>query len=208
VARTRRARSGVQGQRGEAVHGRVDGGQVPRSPAGPAAGRGSPRSPGAPRLVPPGRIAKPMGWSPTTSTRWRKAPSPAASNVRPVVGLPAVPTGCPLVRFGLLPKRFGMQLPGVLRPLSSRLRTITVPKALLHPGPLLVQLLGATVGGKLTRLRPCSAFPCSRHLVRLARPSLPIPQLLPSVRQPTNMNRTRVLEQHKRAAASRAAWPR
>jgi hypothetical protein len=41
----------------------------------------------------------------------------------------------------------GVQLPGVLGSLPSRLRTVGVPKALLQPGRLLVQLLGAAVGG-------------------------------------------------------------
>jgi hypothetical protein len=59
-----------------------------------------------------------------------------------------------------------MQLPGVLRSLPSRLSTVTVPKALLHLGRFLVQVLGVAVGGKLTRLRSRGAFPCSRHLVR------------------------------------------
>jgi hypothetical protein len=45
-----------------------------------------------------------------------------------------------------------MQLPGVLRSYPSRLSTVTVPKALLHPGRFLVQVLGVAVGGKLTRL--------------------------------------------------------
>ena len=78
-----------------------------------------------------------------------------------VVALPAVLTGCPLVRFGLLPERVGMQLP-------SRLRTVTVPSA-LHLGRFLVQLLGAAVCGKLTRLRSRRGFPCSRHPVRFVR---------------------------------------
>jgi hypothetical protein len=85
-----------------------------------------------------------------------------------VAGGPA--TGRPnrflLVRFGLLPERFGVQLPGVLRSLPSRLRMVTVPKALLQPGCLLVQLLGAAVGGKLTCPRSRSTFPCSCHPVR------------------------------------------
>jgi hypothetical protein len=80
--------------------------------------------------------------------------------------LPVVRTGCPLVGFGLLPERLGVQLPGVLGSLASRLRTFGVPKALLQPGRLLVQLLGAAVGGKLTRPRSRSTFPCSRHLIR------------------------------------------
>jgi hypothetical protein len=71
-----------------------------------------------------------------------------------------------LVCFGLLPERFGMQLPGVLGSLPSRLRTVGVPKALLRLGRFLVQFLGVVVGGKLTRLRSRSALPCSRHLVR------------------------------------------
>jgi hypothetical protein len=66
-----------------------------------------------------------------------------SKNVRPLGALPAVPTGCPLVRFGLLPERFGMQLPGVLGSLPSRLSTITVPKALLQLGPLARAVLGA-----------------------------------------------------------------
>jgi hypothetical protein len=72
----------------------------------------------------------------------------------------------PLVRFGLLPERFGVQFPGVLGSLPSRLRTVGVPKALLQLGGLLVQLLGAAVGGKLTCPRSRSTFPCSRHPVR------------------------------------------
>jgi hypothetical protein len=59
-----------------------------------------------------------------------------------------------------------MQLPGVFGSLPSRLRTVTVPKALLQLGRFLVQILGAAVRGKLTRLRSRSALPCSRHPVR------------------------------------------
>jgi hypothetical protein len=96
----------------------------------------------------------------------RLVPTSAASgNVRPVVALPVVLAGCPLVRFGLLPERLGVQLPGVLGSLPSRLRTVSVPKALLQPGRLLVQLLGAAVGGKLVRPRSRSTFPCSPHPV-------------------------------------------
>jgi hypothetical protein len=75
----------------------------------------------------------------------------------------------PVIHFGLLPllpERFGVQFPGVLRSLPSRLRTIGVAKALLQLGRFLVQLLGAAVGGKLMCLRSGSTFPCSRHLVR------------------------------------------
>ena len=93
-------------------------------------------------------------------------PSAVSRNVRPVAALLAVLTGCPVVRFGLLPERLGMQLPGVLRSLPSRLRTVSVPKALLQPGRLLVQSLGAAVSGKLTRPRSRSPFPCSRHPLR------------------------------------------
>jgi len=59
-----------------------------------------------------------------------------------------------------------VQFPGVLGSLPSRLRTVGVPKALLQLGGLLVQLLGAAVGGKLTCPRSRSTFPCSRHPVR------------------------------------------
>ena len=55
-----------------------------------------------------------------------------------LLALPVVLTGCLLVRFGLLPERLGVQLPGVLGPLPSRLRTVTVPKALLYLRRLLV----------------------------------------------------------------------
>jgi hypothetical protein len=72
----------------------------------------------------------------------------------------------PVIHFGLLPERFGVQFPGVLRSLPSRLRTVGVAKALLQLGRFLVQLLGAAVGGKLMCLRSGSTFPCSRHLVR------------------------------------------
>jgi hypothetical protein len=60
----------------------------------------------------------------------------------------------------------GVQLPGVLGSLPSRSRAVGVPEALLQPGRLLVQLLGAAVGGKLTRPRPRNTFPCSLHLIR------------------------------------------
>jgi hypothetical protein len=63
----------------------------------------------------------------------------------------------------LLPERFGVQLPGVLRSLPSRLRTVGVAKALLQLGRFLVQLLRAAVGAQLTRLRSGSTFPCSRY---------------------------------------------
>jgi hypothetical protein len=50
-----------------------------------------------------------------------------------------------------------MELPSVLRSLPSRSSTVTVSKALLRLGRLLVQLLGVAVDGKLTRLRSRSA---------------------------------------------------
>jgi hypothetical protein len=83
------------------------------------------------------------GWSTSAVSR----------NVCPVAVLRAVLTGCPVVRFGLLPERFGMQLPGVLRSLPSRLPKVTAPQALQRLGRLLVQFLGAAVCCKLTRLR-------------------------------------------------------
>jgi hypothetical protein len=93
-------------------------------------------------------------------------PSASSRNVRPVVALAAVP----LVRysscFGLLPERLGMPIPGLLCPLPSRLSTVTVPSALLDLGRFLVQVRGAVVGCKLTRLGSCRAFLCSRHPVR------------------------------------------
>ena len=87
-------------------------------------------------------------------------------DVRVVAALPAVRPGCRLGRSGLLPERFGVQLPGVLGPFPSRLGTLRVPKALLYLGRLLVQVLGAAVSGELPRLRSPSAIPCSRHPVR------------------------------------------
>jgi hypothetical protein len=59
-----------------------------------------------------------------------------------------------------------MEVPGVLGSFPSRLRTIGVAKALLQRGCLLMQVRGAAVGGKLTRLRSPSAFPCSSQPVR------------------------------------------
>ena len=59
-----------------------------------------------------------------------------------------------------------MPLPGALRSLPSRLSKVTVPNALLELGRFLMQLHGAEVRCKLTRLRPRSSLPCSRHLVR------------------------------------------
>jgi hypothetical protein len=59
-----------------------------------------------------------------------------------------------------------MQLPGMLSSLPSRLRTVTVPKALLYLRRFLVQSLSAAVSGKLTRPRSRSPFPCSRHPLR------------------------------------------
>ena len=98
--------------------------------------------------------------------------------------LPVVRTGCPLVGFGLLPERLGVQLPGVLGSLASRLRTVGVPKALLPPGRLLVQLLGAAVGGKLTGPRSRSTFPRSRHLIRFVhRHPCSLREWLSSLRQ-------------------------
>jgi hypothetical protein len=92
--------------------------------------------------------------------------------------LPVVLTGGPLVRFGLLPERLGVQLPGVLCSLPSRLRTVGVPKALLYLRRLLVQSLGAAVSGKLTCPRSRSPFPCSRHPSQVRPPpSLPIPDV-------------------------------
>jgi hypothetical protein len=46
--------------------------------------------------------------------------------------LPAVPTGYLLVRFSLLPERFGMPLPSVLRSLPSRVSNVSVPSPLLE----------------------------------------------------------------------------
>jgi hypothetical protein len=94
-------------------------------------------------------------------------------------------TGCPLVRFVLLPERFvllperfGIQLPGALRSSPSRLSKVTAPKALQRHGRFLVQFLGAAVRFKLMRLRFGSALPCSRHSVRLVQmPLLPTPEL-------------------------------
>jgi len=110
-------------------------------------------------------------------TEWFLAVSSGASrNVRPVAALPAVVTGCPLVRsvlppecFVLLPECFGIQLPGALRSPPSRLRKVTAPKALQRHGRFLVQFLGAAVRFKLMRLRFGSALPCSRHSVRLVQ---------------------------------------
>ena len=99
--------------------------------------------------------------------------------------LPVVRTGGRLVRFGLLPERLGVQVPGVLGSVPSRLRTVGVPKALLQPGRLLVQSLSAAVGGKLTCPRSRSTFPCSRHPLRFVhhRPC-PFRRWLSSLRQP------------------------
>ena len=101
------------------------------------------------------------------------------------MGLPILLPGCPLVRFGLLPERLGVQFPGVLGSLPSRLRTVGVPKALLQPGRLLVQLLGAAVGGKLTRPRSRSTVPCLHHLLRFVH-HRPCPhwEWLSGLRQP------------------------
>ena len=106
---------------------------------------------------------------------------------------PVVPTGrpnrFPLVRFGLLPERFGLQLPGVLGSLPSRLSTVGVPKALLQLGCLLVQLLGAAVGSKR-----CALARAARSLARVTQSgssptSLPILEWLFSLRQPPEHER-------------------
>src|SRR5215207_6520445 len=102
--------------------------------------------------------------------------SAASRNVRPVAVLLAVVTGCPVIRFVLLPERFvllperfGIQLPGALRSPQSRSRKVTAPKALQRHGRCLVQFLGAAVRFKLMRLRFGSTLPCSRHSVRLVQ---------------------------------------
>jgi catechol 2,3-dioxygenase-like lactoylglutathione lyase family enzyme len=95
--------------------------------------------------------------------------SAVSRNVRPVAALLAILTSCPVIRFRLFPECFGMQLPGALRSLPSRLRRVTAPQALQRLGRLLVQSLGAAVCCKLMRLRLGSALPCSRQPVRLVR---------------------------------------
>jgi hypothetical protein len=93
-----------------------------------------------------------------------------------------------------------MELPSVLRSLPSRSSTVTVSKALLRLGRLLVQLPGVAVDGKLTRLRSRSAFPCSHHLVRLVdhRPS-PFPDWLSTLSQPPDHEQgDGCLTQHQR----------
>jgi hypothetical protein len=95
----------------------------------------------------PGSIAAAGRLARSVSMALHPSPDPSAAsrNIRPVAALLAVLTGCPLVRFGLLPQGFGMQLPSVLRSLPSRLRTVRVPKALLRLGRFLVQFLGVAV---------------------------------------------------------------
>src|SRR5829696_3769320 len=136
-------------------------------------GRWCDRQAAASSLV--GRV--PCYLTPACSAPTRNSRASAASrNVRPVAVLLAVVTGCPVIRFVLLPERFvllperfGIQLPGVLRSPPSRLRKVTAPKALQRRGRFLVQFLGAAVRFKLTRLRFGSALPCSRHPVRLVQ---------------------------------------
>jgi hypothetical protein len=94
------------------------------------------------------------------------ARSAASANGGRVVALLAAPAGELGVGVGLFPQRLGMQRPGVLGPLAGRLGTVGVAKVLLQLGRLLVQLRGAAVGGKLTRLSSPSTFPCSPQLVR------------------------------------------
>ena len=109
----------------------------------------------------------------------------AVAPARPVAALLAVLTGCPLARSGLLPERFGMQLPGVLRSLPSRLRKVKTAQAL--------QRLGAFSCS--SSARRCAAS--SRAFARAARtlacvtlsgssnvPLLPRRSWLPSLRQP------------------------
>jgi hypothetical protein len=93
-----------------------------------------------------------------------------------------------------------MELPSVLRSLPSRSSTVTVSKALLRLGRLLVQLLGVAVDGKLTRLRSRSAFPCSHHPVGLVdhRPS-PFWDWLSTLSQPPDHEQgDGCLQQHQR----------
>jgi hypothetical protein len=93
-----------------------------------------------------------------------------------------------------------MELPSVLRSLPSGLSTVTVSRALLRLGRLLVQILGVAVYGKLTRLRSGSAFPCSHHLVRFVdhRPS-PFPDWLSTLSQPPDHEQGEgCLTQHQR----------
>jgi hypothetical protein len=59
-----------------------------------------------------------------------------------------------------------MPFPGVFRSLPSCVSKVTVPYALLELGRLLVQLGGAEMSCKFTRLGSLSAFPRSRHLVK------------------------------------------
>jgi hypothetical protein len=93
-----------------------------------------------------------------------------------------------------------MELPSVLRSLPSRLSTVTVSRALLRLGRLLVQILGVAVYGKLTHLRSDSAFPCSHHLVRFVdhRPS-PFWDWLSTLSQPPDHEQGEgCLTQHQR----------
>jgi hypothetical protein len=64
------------------------------------------------------------------------------------------------------------------------LSTVTVPKALLELGRLLVQGRGALVGGKLMRLGSRSAVSYSHHPVRFVHRRPPIREWLFSLRQP------------------------
>jgi hypothetical protein len=110
-----------------------------------------------------------------------------------VQALLAILTGCLVIRFGLLPERFGIQLSGALRSLPSRLRKVTATQALQRHGRLLVQLLGAAVRCKLTRLRLGSAPPCSRQPVRLVHCRCsPRRSWLSSLRQPLRHGQAKV----------------
>jgi hypothetical protein len=93
-----------------------------------------------------------------------------------------------------------MELPSVLRSLPSRSSTVTVPKALLRLGPLLVQILGVAVSCKLTRLRSRSGFPCSHHLVRFgSHRRSPFPDWLSTLSQPPEYEQGEgCLQQHQR----------
>jgi FtsX-like permease family len=117
--------------------------------------------------VPLGQVALALGALAAAGVLAASWPARRAARTDPLTALLAVLTGCPVVRFGLLPERFGMQLPRALGSLPSRLRKVTAAQALQRLGRLLVQVLGAAVCCKLTRLRLSSALPCSRQPVRL-----------------------------------------
>jgi hypothetical protein len=80
----------------------------------------------------------------------------------------------PAARFGLLPERFGMQLPRVLRSFPSRLGKVRVGKALLS---LAASSCSPSAWRCAASSRAFAWVARSRHLVRSSNAVAPTPEL-------------------------------